>query len=120
ERMEQQAAEGFRVSVADVTNDPATLAKCGRLKAERDTLQRLVDLARQPGGWLKIESAMALRATEVEDLRHERDALRADVAAVSLRAQEWEIKWAHTNADLRACAEALDRILPAMVTVTRW
>src|SRR5207249_924975 len=41
-------------------------------------------------------------------LAAERGALRADLDAVSLRAQEWEIKWAHADANLRACAEALE------------
>jgi len=50
----------------------------------------------------------------------ENQTLRVDLAAVSLRAQEWEIKWAHADADLRACAEALETILPAMDTILRW
>jgi hypothetical protein len=43
-RLKREVAEGFRVEVVDVTNDPATLAECGRLRAENETLRE--ELAR--------------------------------------------------------------------------
>src|SRR5262245_66304103 len=46
-RVEGQArgeAIGFHVSVADVTNDAATLAECGKLKQKNDALRAQLDL----------------------------------------------------------------------------
>lgn len=40
ERLEREGVNGVTVEVADVTNDAATLAECGHLRAEVERLKR--------------------------------------------------------------------------------
>lgn len=47
EGLEREVAKGFTVEVADVTNDAATLAECGRLRAEVERLEGAENLVRK-------------------------------------------------------------------------
>lgn len=81
-QLQREVAEGFTVSVVDVTNDAATLAECGRLKAQVEELKEQARAADQ--SWARLTNDNASILVQVEELKEQGRVMREHIIACAI------------------------------------